>query len=47
MIILLGSTKKDLMELYKSEFDLVQYYIDKHNNNVENDYQYQIIGALP
>lgn len=42
MIILLGSTKKDLMELYKSEFNLVQYYIDKHNNNVENDYQYEI-----
>lgn len=42
MIILLGSTKKDLMELYKSEFDSVQYYIDKHNNNVENDYQYDI-----
>jgi len=42
MIILLGSTKKDLIELYKSYFNLVNNIIDEYNKGINNDYSFEI-----
>lgn len=42
MIILLGSTKEDLIELYQSEFTLVDNIIEKYNKRIEKDYDYEI-----
>ncbi len=42
MIILLGSTKKDLIELYQSEFNLVNEIIENYNKRIEKDYDYEI-----
>lgn len=42
MIILLGSTKKDLIELYQSEFNLVNNIVENYNKRIEKDYEYEI-----
>tara|TARA_Y100000389_G_scaffold13821_1_gene12276 strand:- start:10386 stop:12374 length:1989 start_codon:yes stop_codon:yes gene_type:complete len=46
MIILLGSTKKDLVDLYKSEFNIVDSLIDKYNKRLDKDYEYEINNEI-
>lgn len=46
MIILLGSTKKDLVDLYNSEFNIVDSLIDKYNKRLDKDYEYEINNEI-